>query len=228
MSIFRKLFTAVKGGATEAAEAVIDNQAIRILEQELREAKDELKKSDQALISIIAKCKLSQQKVEGFNKGIAEYEAHARKAMEKGEQALALECAQKVASLKAEQQAEQTFLDTFVQSDQTMRTKIAQAKQNLRHLEQQIDIVKATESVQKAQTAVAATNIGANNKMHTAMDSLERIKTRQSETAAKLEATEELANSSDLDASLSAKLASAGITQENSTAEDELARILGK
>ncbi|MEE3306800.1 MAG: PspA/IM30 family protein, partial [Pseudomonadota bacterium] len=45
MSVWKKLVTAVKGGATEAAQSVVDSQAIRILEQEIREAKEELRKS---------------------------------------------------------------------------------------------------------------------------------------------------------------------------------------
>ena len=48
MSVWKKLVTAVKGGATEAAQSVVDSQAIRILEQEIREAKEELRKSDHA------------------------------------------------------------------------------------------------------------------------------------------------------------------------------------
>ena len=82
MSIWKKLFTAVKGTATEAAQAVVDTQAIKILEQEIREAKDELRKSDHARTQILAKCKLSQQKVEVLNKSICEYEVHARKPID--------------------------------------------------------------------------------------------------------------------------------------------------
>ena len=48
MSVWKKLITAVKGGANEAAQSVVDSQAIRILEQEIREAKEELRKSDHA------------------------------------------------------------------------------------------------------------------------------------------------------------------------------------
>ena len=98
MSVWKKLITAVKGGANEAAQSVVDSQAIRILEQEIREAKEELRKSDHARTQILAKCKLSQQKVDGFNQSIAEYEAHARKAIDTDRE-LALDCAQKVSEL---------------------------------------------------------------------------------------------------------------------------------
>ncbi|MGL4978180.1 MAG: PspA/IM30 family protein, partial [Plesiomonas sp.] len=61
MSIWKKLFTAVKGGVNETAESIADSQALRILDQEIREAKDELRQSDNALITIVAKRKLAEQ-----------------------------------------------------------------------------------------------------------------------------------------------------------------------
>ncbi|MGF1685124.1 PspA/IM30 family protein [Photobacterium japonica] len=228
MSVWKKLFTAIKGGVNETAEAVADNQALRILDQEIRDAKIELRRSDEALVSIVAKRKLSQQKVDGFNHGITEYESHARNAMEKGQQELALECAQKVASLRNEQQTEQSYLDQFITSEQRMRTNISQAKDKLRQLEQQVDVVKANEAVQKAQSAVSATNVGANTKMHTAVESLDRIKQRQAEKAAQLEAAAEM-DEEQSGSALDKKLAEAGISAgKTASAEDELKRILGQ
>ncbi|ENX3944800.1 PspA/IM30 family protein [Photobacterium damselae] len=227
MSIWKKLVTAIKGSANEAAESIADNQAIRILEQEIREAKTELRRSDEALVQIVAKRKLSQQKVDAFNSSITEYEGHARIAMNKGQQELALECAQKVANIRNDQQAEQNYLDQFVQSEQSMRSNISQAKNKLRQLEQQVDVVKANDVVQKAQSSVSAAKVGANTKMHTAAESLERIKKRQAERSAQLEAAEEL-SALESGSELDKKLAEAGIIgSTGASAEDELARILG-
>ena len=226
MSVWKKLITAVKGGATEAAQSVVDSQAIRILEQEIREAKEELRKSDHARTQILAKCKLSQQKVDGFNQSIAEYEAHARKAIDTDRE-LALDCAQKVSDLKAERDQEQQYLDQFNASEKQLAKNIQQAKANLRRLEQQVDMVKATESVQKAQVAVSSRHMGANSKMKTATESLSRIQEKQKLRSAELEAAEELASSESTD-DLEKRLAAAGIKGGQSSADDELARILGK
>lgn len=226
MSVWKKLITAVKGGATEAAQSVVDSQAIRILEQEIREAKEELRKSDHARTQILAKCKLSQQKVDGFNQSIAEYEAHARKAIDTDRE-LALDCAQKVSDLKAERDQEQQYLDQFNASEKQLAKNIQQAKANLRRLEQQVDMVKATESVQKAQVAVSSRHMGANSKMKTATESLSRIQEKQKLRSAELEAAEELATSESSD-DLEKRLAAAGIKGGQSSADDELARILGK
>ena len=226
MSVWKKLVTAVKGGANEAAQSVVDSQAIRILEQEIREAKEELRKSDHARTQILAKCKLSQQKVASFNSSIEEYEAHARKAIDNDRQ-LALDCAQKVSELKEEQAQEQAYLDQFQQSEKQLAQNIQQAKANLRRLEQQVDMVKDTESVQKAQVAVSSRHMGANSKMKTATESLSRIQDKQKMRNAELQAAEELAteeSSSDLEK----RLSEAGIKGGKTSANDELARILGK
>jgi phage shock protein A len=226
MSVWKKLVTAVKGGATEAAQSVVDNQAIRILEQEIREAKDELRKSDHARTQILAKCKLAQQKVDALNSSIKQYEEHARKAAGTDQQ-LALDCAQKVVEQRGELEAEQTYLDQFKQSEKKLAANISQAKGNLRRLEQQVDMVKATESVQKAQVAVSSSHMGANSKMKTATESLERIMEKQNMRNAELEAAEELASDESSD-DLEKRLAAAGIKGGQSSADDELSRILGK
>jgi phage shock protein A len=226
MSVWRKLVTAVKGGATEAAQSVADSQAIRILEQEIREAKDELRKSDHARTQILAKCKLAQQRVDSLQASVEQYEAHARKAIDTDRQ-LALDCAQKVGDLRAEQDGEQKYLDQFKQSEKQLATNIKQAKSNLKRLEQQVDMVKATESVQKAQVAVSSRHLGANNKMKTATESLSRIQDKQNLRNAELQAAEELATEESSD-DLSKRLAEAGIAGGSTSADDELSRILGK
>ncbi|MBL4631900.1 MAG: PspA/IM30 family protein [Paraglaciecola sp.] len=226
MSVWRKLVTAIKGGATEAAQSVADSQAIRILEQEIREAKDELRKSDHARTQILAKCKLAQQKVDSMQASVEQYEAHARKAIDTDRQ-LALDCAQKVGDIRAEQDVEQKYLDQFKKSESQLAVNIKQAKSNLRRLEQQVDMVKATESVQKAQVAVSSRHLGANSKMKTATESLSRIQDKQNLRNAELQAAEELATEESSD-DLSKRLAAAGIAGGSASADDELSRILGK
>lgn len=227
MSVWKKLMTAMKGGVNDAAETVADSQALRILDQEMREAKEQLRKSDNALTQIMAKRKLSEQKLTGLQKSIEEYETHARAAIGKNDQQLALDCAQKVADLRNEVEAEQQYADQFVKSEQTLRKNISQAKANLRRMEQQVDMVKATASVQKAQEAVSSRHLGANNRMKTAAESLTRINEKQQQRNAELEAAEELA-ADESGSELETRLAAAGIKGGKASADDELARILGQ
>jgi len=228
MSVWGKIVTAMRGGATEVGEAIVDNQALRILDQEIRDAGSELKKAELSLTSIMAKRKLSASKIADFEKSAAEYEGHARSSAEKGDTDLALECATKVSQIRVDLDAEQQYLSTFQQSESTLKANIDKAKKSLKQMTQKVDHIKATEAVNKAQAACSSRNSGATSKMKTALESMERIEKRQKEQQAQFEAAEELANT-ESGADLDAKLKAAGVVAGgSSSAEDELARILGK
>ncbi len=223
-----KLWNALRGATNEGIEAIADSQSIRILDQELRDAKKELQSCDENLTKIMAKRKLTEAKVKSLTSDIETYTNHAIAASEKGDENLAIECAERVSELEANLETEQSILNGFTASEQTLKANIAKAKTNVRRMEQQIDQVKATESVQKAQVAVSSRHMGANTKVKTALDSLERIKQKQQQRSAELEAAEELANE-ESGSSLDAKLKQAGIQPGGEVkGSDKLAQLLAK
>lgn len=222
----RRIWTALRGAVNEGTEAIADSQSIRILDQELREAKSELKACDENLTKIMAKRKLAENKVNSLQADIESYSTHAIAASEKGDESLAIECAERVAELEAQVQTEQGFLEGFLNSERSLKSNIAKAKGNVRRMEQQIDQIKATESVQKAQVAVSTRHMGANSKVKTALDSMERIKNKQQQRAAELEAAEELA-ADEGGSGLDAKLKAAGIQPGGQVSgSDKLAQLL--
>ena len=228
MNVWSKLLTALRGGVNEAGEAVVDSQALRILDQEIRDADSELRKAKEALAEIMAKQKLAAERVNKAAKVISEYEQYALKALEAGDEPLAKEVAAKIANLEAEQIAEREQADNYAESVAQLRKAVSQAEAHIKRLKQQVDTVKATESVQKAQMAVAQRYGGSQAKLHTAVESLERIKQQQAERAAKMEATAELAQASHADESLDAKLRAAGIVADDASADSVLARLKDK
>ncbi|MGR6874961.1 PspA/IM30 family protein [Pseudomonas sp. HK3] len=224
MKIWMKMITVLRGGANELGEAAVDAQALRILDQEIRDASEELKKSKDSLADIIARQKLAQEKANVVKLEIEKYEGYAIQALEKNDESLALEVAEKIAGLEAQFEQNQNSATEFLASAESLRSAINQADHNLKHLKQQIDTVKATESVQKAQAAVAQRHSGSNSKMRTAMDSLERIKEQQALKSAKLSAAQEVSSDNPSD-SLQAKLEEAGIVSGSNTAADILEKL---
>ncbi|WP_068829293.1 PspA/IM30 family protein [Pseudomonas sp. BMS12] len=228
MNVWSKLLTALRGGANEVGEAMVDSQALRILDQEIRDADLELRKSKEALAEIMAKQKLAAERAGKSTAKVDEYEQYALKALEAGNEELAKEVAIKIANLEAEQAGEREQAEAYAASVAQLRKAVSQAEANIKRLKQQVDTVKATESVQKAQMAVAQRYGGSQAKLHTAVESLERIKQQQAERAAKMEATAELAEASNVDESLEAKLRAAGIVADNGSADSVLARLKDK
>jgi len=227
MNVWAKMITALRGGVNEAGEAVVDSQALRILDQELRDAADELKASKDSLAAIIARQKLSEEKAGRLKGSITENEGYALQAMEKGDDKLAHDVAEKIADLETQLKLEEDTGAGYASSANDLRTAIQAAERDITRMKQQVDTVKATDSVQRAQAAVSERHSGSNSKLRTAVDSLERIKERQDLRSAQMSAARDLAN--DLgDESLENRLEKAGIKPHGKSAEDVLARLKNK
>lgn len=227
MNIWSKLLTALRGGANEVGESLVDGQALRILDQEIRDADLELRRSKEALAEIMAKHKLAEDRLASSRDKVAEYEAYAMKALQGGDEPLALEVAAKIALLEGSRDGDEHQVRQFAASIVDLRKAIAQAEGNIRRLKQQVDTVKATESVQRAQAAVAHRYAGSQSRMQTAVESLERIKLKQAERGARMDAAAELAKDEGQDA-LDTKLREAGIIADAVSADSVLERLKQK
>lgn len=228
MNIWSKMVTALRGGVNEAGEAIIDGQALRILDQEVRDASEELRRSKDSLAEIMARQKLAEEKSRQIKCAIEEHEGYAIKALDKGDEALAHEVAERIASFENAFTSEQEVAASFSFSVEKLRAAIVQAEKNIKRLKQQVDTVKATENVQRAQAAVAERHSGSNSKMRTAMESLDRIKERQAFKDAQIKAANEMAQTDSENDSLKVKLEAAGITTNGAAASDILARLRDK
>ncbi|MGE6822690.1 PspA/IM30 family protein [Pseudomonas soli] len=227
MSLLRKIVTALRGGASEVGEAIVDSQALRILDQEIRDADNNLIDARNQLVKIMAKHKTAQQRITEFDKTIGDWEQKAIAALDKGEEGLAHECAARIADLTNQRDSEQALADQFGASVTTLTATVSKTEAQIKGLKQQVDLVKARESVQRAQVSAASATGGANGSLETAVGSLDRIKKRQTERAAELQAAAELAAKAD-GSDLEARLKSAGIGASNSGADDVLARLKAK
>jgi len=226
MNIWSKMITALRGGVNEAGEAIIDVQALRILDQEIRDASEELNKSKDGLAAIIAQQKLAEEKVNTLKADIKTNEGFIVAALEKKDESLATELAVRVANFENQLESESEAAKGFKQQAETLRESIRTAEHQVKQLKHQTETVKATEAVQRAQKVVAQRHSGSNSKLRTALDSLDRIKENQKLSAAKMSAASEIAEESS-ETSLDQKLRDAGITG-NTSADDVLARIKAK
>ncbi|MBL4794861.1 MAG: PspA/IM30 family protein [Pseudomonadales bacterium] len=227
MNIWAQMMTALRGGVNEVGEAIVDSQALRILDQEVRDTNEGLKQSKGELAAIMASQKLSEEKCTSLVTVIAEHESYVIKALEKNNEPLALEVAEKVANLESQLDGEKQSCTSFESNVLQLRSVITFTELSLKRLKQQVDTVKATENVQRAQAAVAQRHNGTDSKLRTAMDSLERIKEKQAHKAAQMESAQELAAESSNE-SLQDKLIEAGIVTGGRTATDVLERLKKK
>src|SRR3546814_7352496 len=100
MAIWSKLFTLGRAGAHEATAAVVDANALRILDQEIRDADTAQGKARDDLAGLVARRRILEAEVESFRAQVSKYESSARIAVEKGNMDLARQVAQRIADLE--------------------------------------------------------------------------------------------------------------------------------
>lgn len=224
MSIFKKLMTAVRGGATEVGEAIVDTQAIRILEQEVRDSKKALDDAKTNLTAIMAEKMGIDRKVKDLGTKIKEHEGYAIQAMSKGDEGLAMDIAEKIAEFEHELNIQQGILDGYNSKVATLKKMIRQTERNIQAMDREISVVKTTEKVQKANELASAKFSGSTSALNSATDSLERIKARQQKREDQAAAALEL-ESEERGDDLQDRLKSAGIVDSGSSGASILERL---
>jgi phage shock protein A len=227
MGILNKIFTAIRGGAREVGESVVDANSIRIFEQEIHDAENNLRKAKGSLTEVMAKETQTKRKISSVKESIEEHEGYALEAMNKGKEDLALEVADKIAALESDLNEHTQVLSTFTSSVERLKGQIKSAEKTIAENRRQLQMVKTTESVQKATMAVNDTVIDSGSSMRSAKESLERIRRRQQDTADKMEASQQLADEMSGN-DLKQKLESEGIGGGSKGASDVLARLKAK
>ena len=224
MSIFTKLITLFRGTAHEAGAAVVDANALRILDQEIRDADTALGRARDDLATLVARRRMVEKELQNLTDQASRYESSARAALAKGDEALAMEVAQRISELETEVGTKTPQLAEMKSAEERMHKTIATTQQRVETLRREIDVVKVNDSVQKAQAAVASQGAGASARLGSAADSLKRIKERQAIADEKFKAAGELEDRR-TGADLDAKLQAAGILPGHSSASDVLARL---
>jgi phage shock protein A len=224
MAIWSKLFTLGRAGAHEAGSAVVDANALRILDQEIRDADKAQGKARDDLAGLVARRRILETEVESFRAQAAKYEASARIAVEKGNMDLARQVAQRIADLEQDIALKTPQVEDMRAAEEQIHTAVAQTDRKIEQLRREVDVVKVNESVQKAQASVASGSMGAGNKLGSAADSLARIRERQAIRGERIKAAGELEDRR-TGADLDEKLRLAGIGPGQSSADDVLARL---
>jgi len=224
MAIWSKLFTLGRAGAHDATTAIVDANAMRILDQELRDADAAQGKARDDLAGLVARRRILENEVESLRAQSAKYEASARAAMAKNNMDLAREVAQRVADLERDIALKAPQAADMRTAEDQLHATIATTDRKIDQLRREVEVVRVNESVQQAQASVAARGSGAGNSLGSAADSLARIRERQLVRGEQMRAAGELEDQR-TGADLDEKLRLAGLTPGQSSVDDVLARL---
>ncbi len=227
MKFLRDIVTALRGGVNEVGDAIVDSQALRILEQEIRDAEEAIHKAKSSLSQLKAKEIGLSKKINEINTDVADYTSKAKAALAQDNRELATKVAERIADLR-------TSLKDYQEQQSQLSVQVEKIYDVIKKREKQIERnrielqkAKTYEDLQKTQKVVAAampTNDSSAKRVQRALD---RVKQKQADTENRMSADQWLADlesGSDLDA----ELAKAGIGKSRSSADDILAELEGK
>jgi len=221
MNILKKLYTAVVGHATNVGNDIVDSQGLVILEQEIRKAKGAVAEATGSLAGVKADYKKAIREVTKLEDGIKKYTDNARSALQQENEALATDCAERVATLQGQLAQQESLRDRYKLTVDKILAQIGKANKTIKELEFRHKTAVARDRSQKAHEKLSSANLGTNSDVGSALESLDRIERNQEAKDLLMESAEELDAELSGD-SLDEKLAASGNTQGSSTASSIL------
>lgn len=224
----RKLFTLFRAYEVDAGQAVIDAHALKILEQELRDAAAGVGEATRELTGLMAREMADGRAHEAADRRAREHEAYALKALEKGDEALARQCADSVAAAEAERDRYGRNVDAARRHIVTLRAGIAKADARIGEIRREFLAARSRAALQRATGALTQSSKGVSSALAAAEETLARITELQIDAADRAAAADLLADEKSGD-SLREKLSEAGIAEPAPhTADAVLARLKGR
>lgn len=179
MNIWSKVITALHNSDSLADNLPLDSQAMKILDEEVRNSTQSLLQLQKSLKQMQQQQWACQEQQQKLTQAIGLFEGYAVKAIEQTDDDLALEIAKKIAELEAELQHCQQQADYCQSQCEQLEQVMELMQQNLLRLRHQVDRVRASENVHRAQQSVVSRQASDSGKIPTAMDALQRLKQRQ-------------------------------------------------
>ena len=148
--MLKTLVTLVRGRTFAIAEEVADQNALLILDQQMRDASGTLDKAKKALAVAVAQDGQESQRLDTTRARIEDLETRAVAAIEGGRDDLAMEAAEAIAILEAERDASLTARALFTAEITKLKGHVLQQQMRFSQLERGRRIARAAEAVRVA------------------------------------------------------------------------------
>lgn len=142
--------TLLRGAVAEAEEAVFDANAIRMLEQQLRDAAASLEVSRRELACAIAHEASEERAIAALQQRAGELEESARKALAAAREDMAQEAAVVIAAIEDETAERRTALERFSAEVRRLKLVSEDGRKRLADLRRGLELARAQDALRRA------------------------------------------------------------------------------
>lgn len=223
--MLRLIATLARGAVADVEDAVFDANAIRILEQQLRDAAGALELSRRELACAMAHRASEERAVAALAQRVRELETSGRKAIEAGREDLAEEVAIEIAATEDERHERGDAAGRGGGEIQRLRLVVEDGRKRLLDLRRGLELARAQEALRRAgangRRAIAAGK-GALREAEATLARIRAAHAREQDVLAALDELEHASSGRDLDK----RLEEAGFgARQRTKAADVLARL---
>ena len=223
--MFKQIVTLFRGAAQDAGEEFTDRHAITLLRQQIRDCANAVAASRKAVAVAIAQNEREATQHKKLLNQIADLEARTVKAMEQGEEKLALEAAETISLLEAERDVSAQAQAQFEAEITRLKNSVRNAEMKLKELQRGQRLAVATDKTQKMRLVNPSSGL---SDLKEAEETLLRLRVRQQQIDATSYAMAEMEETGN-PVSITEKLAEAGCGEPlKSSAQDVLERLKNK
>jgi phage shock protein A len=180
--MFKTLITLMRGTAAATEEELIDNSALLILDQQMRDAASATERAKRALALAIAQDEAEAKRLESTLTRITDLEKRAVEALAGNREDLAGEAAEAIALLESDRDAILAARSMFAKEIAHMKAAVTSASQRLAELDRGRRIAQAAEAVRHLRAGAAPAGLGSTT-LAEAERTLTRLRERQNEEA---------------------------------------------
>ena len=178
MSLWQKLNSLMKASAQDPLQQLVDVNSLRIFEQEIRDAETAITRAKRELACVIAERKRIFRHNESLIEAITTRAAQALAAMEKQQDQLALDVAERIAEDEVLLKQQQEQLKALVQQEAYLRKQLREAARAIARYRSELRMAQANRNANTAVAQLRGYSQGLHSRI-TAMDeSVEKIKSR--------------------------------------------------
>lgn len=222
--MIKMLMTLFRGGVAEVGEELADRHALTILDQQLRDAGAAFERAKRALALAIAQDRQEILRLATAATRIAELEQRVTAALAAGDEMMAREGAEAIATLEADRAAAHAAQTLFATEILRLRRHVAQAQGRIAELDRGRRLARASEAVRDMRRGRTEPAKPHEATLAEAEQTLKRLRERQVEAEAADRALDELDDAAA--ASISEKLAANGYGPRlRATADEVLDRL---
>ena len=182
MGLLRKIGAALRGRQHDSMQEIVDSQAIRILEQEIRDCQHSVAQAKAELTKVVAEHKASERELDQLQAQAVNIEKRAITALSNNDETLATHLSGQIADIESAVKEQRTHCEEMLEIKAELRKNLLSADRQIKQHLRDIRLARACDSAQKGVTTSHSHGLKLGAQLQEVKSSLSRIKERRLQT----------------------------------------------